>query len=115
MTVCQPTSCDSTARLCGSLFTVTASSCGSLRPCLRRGCAVIALCASGRCVHVVLVWLLQIVHAFDVSVLEVASIELRVQAENKSKYCHAVWVEPTFLVSSLVCPCILMCSYRPLR
>ncbi len=41
---------------------------------------------------------LQSQYAFDVGLLEVELLELRVQAENKSKYCHAIWLDPVLTV-----------------
>lgn len=45
------------------------------------------------------VWLAQATASFQLSVLEVSSLELRVQAENKAKYCHAVWIDPVLAVA----------------
>jgi hypothetical protein len=41
---------------------------------------------------------LQATQAFDVSLLRVEQLELRVQARDKNQHCHAVWVDPSLTV-----------------
>ncbi len=42
----------------------------------------------------------QATQTFDVSLLRVDVLELRVAARDKNRYCHAVWVDPEIMVQS---------------
>ncbi len=45
----------------------------------------------------------QVVHSFDVSVLSVDILELRVYAKDRNRHCHAVWIDPVLTVNHIFC------------